>query len=336
MKKYRVGIVGVGKIAQTYFSVFQRMKTVEVVFLCDIVPEQMTKAVRAFPELLKNALQTDSTDKIFDAGVKVDSVVVATPLSSHFFLAQRVLRRGVCVFLEKPATPTVRELEELYALADANGTHFRTMFHYAYSPEVFHFSQLFPKWSETLGPLRAFVCDFLDAAVSGNRLVISPRKQGGSCLSSGVNALSVAAQCMRLEGLRMQSRICRQVPDLIDRNEERVVPEVDTASVTEYFDPERQLFGVIRTDWEQGVNFKSTQLFYQNGEVLLDHEAQSVHWTFWDAQIHFPSASFRSSVSPMERHYEVMFPELFFRAAWGPEVQENDLWIHRQLFEDVS
>jgi len=173
MKKYRVGIVGVGKIAQTYFSVFQRMKTVEVVFLCDIVPEQMTKAVRAFPELLKNALQTDSTDKIFDAGVKVDSVVVATPLSSHFFLAQRVLRRGVCVFLEKPATPTVRELEELYALADANGTHFRTMFHYAYSPEVFHFSQLFPKWSETLGPLRAFVCDFLDAAVSGNRLVIA-------------------------------------------------------------------------------------------------------------------------------------------------------------------
>ena len=51
----------------------------------------------------------------------IDTVYIASPNSLHFTQARLALEHGKNVLLEKPFTPTLREAEELFALADRNG-----------------------------------------------------------------------------------------------------------------------------------------------------------------------------------------------------------------------
>ena len=49
----------------------------------------------------------------------VDLIAVATPVSSHFSLAEKALRAGKHVLVEKPLAASVTEAEKLVALAAA-------------------------------------------------------------------------------------------------------------------------------------------------------------------------------------------------------------------------
>ncbi len=366
--RFQIGIIGIGKIAQTYFHVLRRIPNVQVSFLCDIVPEQMQKAIRGFPDLLSQTPCFISADEALDSGLKPDAVVVATPLNAHFTLSEQVLKRGRRVLLEKPAVSTLDELAQLYALAEKHRTRYQTMFHFAFAPEVERFVSLRPLIERNFGPLRAFVCDFQDPAVSGALLTISPRKLGGSYLSSGVNALSVLNRTADLSRIHVVSHSRRQIPNLKDRNDEKVVPEIDTSSVTEYAanqpqtsttTPERlpvPLAGVVRTDWEQNWNFKSTLLIFQNGAVLLDHTAQTVvlnavspeflspvFHSFETEMTENPSKDkiLRSNVqitfqcagrySRQECEYETMFRRHFFHPEPVELAKAQDFRIHELL-----
>ncbi|MBQ2822744.1 MAG: Gfo/Idh/MocA family oxidoreductase [Thermoguttaceae bacterium] len=375
--RFQIGIVGIGKIAQTYFKVLRRIPNVQITFLCDIIPEQMKKAEHAFPDLLADVPHFSSTDEAFDSGIKPDAVLIATPLNTHFMLSERVLRRGRRVLLEKPSVSTLDELAKLYALAQKHQTRYQTMFHFAYAPEVECFASLKPQIERRLGPLRAFACDFQDPAVSGTLLTISPRKLGGSYLSSGVNALSVLNRAVDLSQLQVVSHQCRQISGLIDRNNEKVVPEVDTSSITEYatnssvpaFLPSKAqpsesnsiptpLTGIIRTDWEQNWNFKSTLLIFQYGTVLLDHTTQSVVLNAFSPEgftpkfREFPMEKIAEAISPnktasqitfhcanqisrQEREYETMFRHHFFHPEVPELAQKQDFKIHELLLNPI-
>src|SRR5262245_58398458 len=52
------------------------------------------------------------------ADPRVDAVVIATPVSSHFPLAMQALAAGKHVLVEKPMTSTVAEGEQLVAEAE--------------------------------------------------------------------------------------------------------------------------------------------------------------------------------------------------------------------------
>lgn len=327
---FRLGIIGIGRIARTYFPVLERMKSVQVAFLCDIVPEQMARAASDFPKLLGGAGQFASSDEAIDRLGRVDAVLIATPLSTHFMLAERVLKRGVRTLTEKPGVAKMEELKALYALAESFQTRFQVLYHFAYAPEVERFCALKEDLERVLGEVRGFGCDFQDPAVSGNLLTISPRKLGGSFLSSGVNALSVLERVCGLEGLRVLAHDAHQVPGLVDQNQEKVVPEVDSASLTEFGAPERHLTGVIRTDWEQGWNFKSTFLACESGTVLLDHTAQSIIVTdFAKGQsVTIPCAN---EISRQERQYQILFERSFFQPEPMEVTRARDERIHALL-----
>jgi len=343
----KIGIIGVGKIARTYFHVLRLMKNeAQVAFLCDIVPEQMTSAAREFPDVLAEVPHFRTSDEALDAVGKVDAVFIATPVNTHCFLARAVLKRGVPTYVEKPGVEKMEELVELYALAERNGTHFQTLFHFAFAPEVERFVALRSEFVRDFGPVRAFACDFQDPAVlpgekvgknpGENRLVASPRKAGGSWLSSGVNALSVLFRALapdwkEVETLRMVSHSERQVPNLIDRNEERVLPAVDTSSHTEYLAPDCGFSGVIRTDWIQGWKFNSTLFSFQNGTILLDHTTQSLILTRYsvsDSPIVIPCGN---EIPRAVRQYFIMFRRHLFHPENPQDVKRMDFQVHSLL-----
>jgi predicted dehydrogenase len=68
-------------------------------------------------EISPNALVFDDARELIDCS-EVDAVAIATPVSTHFPIAQHALRAGKHVLLEKPMCATSEEGRELVALAD--------------------------------------------------------------------------------------------------------------------------------------------------------------------------------------------------------------------------
>ncbi len=105
----RVGVIGVGRMGQRHCRNFANLRRAEFVGVYDARKEAADAIarqhdVRAFGEL----------DALLD---HVDAVSIAAPTPLHFSLAQRCIRRGVHVLIEKPITETVAEAELLVAEA---------------------------------------------------------------------------------------------------------------------------------------------------------------------------------------------------------------------------
>src|SRR5260370_34027411 len=66
----------------------------------------------------------------------VDAIVIATPVSTHFQLAREALLHGKHVLVEKPLTATVREAEELVALAQEQQRFLMVGHTFEYNPAV--------------------------------------------------------------------------------------------------------------------------------------------------------------------------------------------------------
>ncbi len=65
----------------------------------------------------------------------VEAVAVATPIETHAAIVREALKASKHVFCEKPLALTVREVEELYALAEEHNRVLMTGYLYLYDPE---------------------------------------------------------------------------------------------------------------------------------------------------------------------------------------------------------
>jgi predicted dehydrogenase len=109
----RVGICGFGYWGPNLARSFATNPIFRVAAVADRCPERQAKALDA----LKSVRVFDDADELIDSG-EVDAVAIATPVSTHYPLAARALRRSMHVLVEKPLAASVTEAEELIAIAD--------------------------------------------------------------------------------------------------------------------------------------------------------------------------------------------------------------------------
>lgn len=110
MSALRVGVIGVGHLGYHHARNFSALPDVTLVGVVDTNQEQAAKAAvfcdgRTFP----------SIDAIIDAGV--DAVSVAVPTTAHYPVVMKLLEAGIHVMVEKPIAASVKEAEEMNALA---------------------------------------------------------------------------------------------------------------------------------------------------------------------------------------------------------------------------
>lgn len=107
----KVAVVGVGKMGLSHLSMLRAHPQVELVGACDSVKyvldvlEKYT-GIRGY---------TDFETMLAESGA--ETVIIATPTSSHFAMAKSAISRGMNVFCEKPLTLSAAESEELARLA---------------------------------------------------------------------------------------------------------------------------------------------------------------------------------------------------------------------------
>ncbi|MGA9117831.1 MAG: Gfo/Idh/MocA family oxidoreductase [Bacteroidota bacterium] len=106
-----VGVIGVGRLGTLHAKFIAGIKDVRLAGVTDADPARAA-AVAA-------DLRTESLDSIDSLLERVDAVTIATPTSAHHDIGRRALAAGKHVFIEKPITESVREAEELCAIAAA-------------------------------------------------------------------------------------------------------------------------------------------------------------------------------------------------------------------------
>jgi predicted dehydrogenase len=162
----RIGVVGLGYWGPKLVRVFEALPSATVVAVCDLNPVSLAEFAAT-----NRSVQTVSTPEALLRTPGLDAVVIATPTSSHFQLAQQALERGLHVFVEKPLAMSSEECHVLTRLAKRQRRVLFVGHVYLYTPAV--------------GMLKAL----LDAGDLGDPSCISSVRRNLGPVRSDVNSL---------------------------------------------------------------------------------------------------------------------------------------------------
>jgi predicted dehydrogenase len=112
MSGLRVGVIGCGYWGPNLIRNFISCPATDLVAACDASPARLEAVARAHG----NIRPTTSIDELLD--IPLDAVAIATPVSTHFPLAERCLEAGLHVMIEKPLAGNAREAQALVDLAE--------------------------------------------------------------------------------------------------------------------------------------------------------------------------------------------------------------------------
>jgi predicted dehydrogenase len=117
--KIRVGHIGCGSVSGAYLPVMTKHPNIEVVSVCDIIPDRARKRAEQFkvPNVYPNI------DAML-AGAEFDFLVNTTSMPSHYPVNKKGLQAGKHVWSEKPMALEVSLGRELIALAQKQGVGF--------------------------------------------------------------------------------------------------------------------------------------------------------------------------------------------------------------------
>ncbi|WP_437224690.1 Gfo/Idh/MocA family protein [Planctomicrobium sp. SH661] len=114
--KIRVALIGCGQIADAHLSQLQRIKSAEVVAVCDMHEDLAWQAAARFavPRHFTNH------ERMLEQ-TRPDVVHITTPAHTHAPLAKELLRAGCHVYVEKPFTLDAVDAREVLAVAEETG-----------------------------------------------------------------------------------------------------------------------------------------------------------------------------------------------------------------------
>lgn len=127
----KTAVVGLGYWGPNLLRNLCKLRDVSDVIACDRSPERLAHVRQNFPQI---AL-TDSFDEVLERS-DVESVVFATPVSTHYPLAKAALMAGKHVLVEKPLADGIGWAEELIEIAQEKGVVLMTGHTFLFSPPV--------------------------------------------------------------------------------------------------------------------------------------------------------------------------------------------------------
>ncbi len=124
-KALKVGLIGLGGIARwAHMPAYKKMNNVEIVAICDILPEKIESFKKQF-EFDAVPSFTDYNELLALDGL--DFVDICTPNYLHSTIAVKALDRGINVFCEKPDAVSVEEALKMQGAAEQSGKHLMVM-----------------------------------------------------------------------------------------------------------------------------------------------------------------------------------------------------------------
>jgi predicted dehydrogenase len=130
-RRLKVAVIGLGYWGPNLLRNLVELEGAEVVTICDSRSDRLEQWGKRYPAVART---TSYLDVLSDD--RIDAVVIATPVSTHFELAAQALRFGKHTFVEKPLAGSADEAAELVRLARRAGRVLMPGHTFLYSPPV--------------------------------------------------------------------------------------------------------------------------------------------------------------------------------------------------------
>lgn len=112
MSLLKCAVIGVGYLGRFHAQKFKMLPNVELLAVCD--SEQSTC------DAVASELEVLACYDYRELFAKVDAVSIAATTNQHYNIAKACIQAGIHVLIEKPITETVKQADELIALAKAH------------------------------------------------------------------------------------------------------------------------------------------------------------------------------------------------------------------------
>ncbi len=126
-----VGVVGYGYWGPNLVRNFANNESSRVVAVSDLDPARLALSKRRHPDIMTTS---DFEDLLQDP--RIDVVVIATPVHTHYDLALATLKAGKHAFVEKPLAPTSDQVRRLIDEADKRNLILMVDHTFLYTPAV--------------------------------------------------------------------------------------------------------------------------------------------------------------------------------------------------------
>lgn len=133
----KVGVIGCGYWGPNLIRNFNAQPDAELSIISDLDEKRLQQVGLLYPNTRKT---TDYKEILADP--KIDAVVVATPMSTHFRLGSEVLEAGKHLFLEKPMATTSEDCRKLVGLAESKNLQIMVGHTFIYTAAVRKIKQL--------------------------------------------------------------------------------------------------------------------------------------------------------------------------------------------------
>ncbi len=136
-KRVRMAIIGCGGMGRNHLrNLLKQTDTTEIVAVCDISPESLAETAKVFEQAdISMPANEENLDTLLST-YHPDAVFIVTPHNIHYNQAQKCLRAGVDVLLEKPMVMNADEARKLIKTRDETGRLLVVAFNGSLSPEI--------------------------------------------------------------------------------------------------------------------------------------------------------------------------------------------------------
>lgn len=138
MKKFRVGIVGIGFIGAVHIEQLRRLGNVDVVAITDSINAQQKAEQYFVPKGYNNFKDMINNENL-------DCIHICTPNNTHYEIAMYAMKNDVNVVCEKPMTCTVEEAQEMSDYAKEHGLVNAMNFNCRFYPLVYQMHSMVKK-----------------------------------------------------------------------------------------------------------------------------------------------------------------------------------------------
>lgn len=129
----KVAIVGVGNIGNIHGGVYQKHPDVEIVAVCDIIPERSDRAAEKY-----GCRGFYSVKDMLASGIHIDAVSMATAGKEnggdHYQPTIELLNAGIPVLGEKPISNEIEKAREMVALAKEKNLRYGVNLNHRFTP----------------------------------------------------------------------------------------------------------------------------------------------------------------------------------------------------------
>jgi len=321
-RKIRLAIVGFGHVASYQIEAIRRIKEFQLIAVCDT---DKTKK-KDIPE---SVIFIDDYRDILSQ-TQIDVAVISVPNRLHYKIAKYFLEEETDVLLEKPATLSIDEFDNLLESARENNLVLVIAFHAAFARDLHHFLNLHEKGllKINLGNLVGFKCSFYDPYISNEGLRKEAEGLIGSWIDSGINALSVLGKIPWISELRVEEALSSVIPFYKCQD---IQSTVTFTFKSKYSNDIYR--GIIDTNWSLNIDYKVTRLFFDNHtEVILNHSNQQIILKRGNGFLRIING-FSNDCPRLLNHYLGVFNDLSQHYLKRTDNLDHARWLHELLLE---